>query len=398
MIDLAETSSVAYRPDSATRATLWLWGLIPVLYPFYLFDPGRPQISSAAVALAIIAGLFAGLRFPSRNPVVRALCWFLWYVCIVNIAWAAISKNIAMLMPPFFYLFNGAVMIMGVSLYLRTGRHFLIVTQHSFALAVLIQLILLLVLGPTTGRETIFFDNPNQLGYFGLVSAAVILSLSDRLGTPSWYRGAALGMCLFLVIVSTSFAAIIGAAMLVLVAMWRRPGILLLAGGAFIVFLNLWGTDLFLTKRVEYEQEELEGVSFMASRGYDRIMNHPEHIFVGAGEGNYRLYESVIGSHEIHSSYGTLLFCYGLVGTMIFIIFIVYLSREAGLKYVQYLAPVLLYGFAHQSLRSTMLWMFMAGLYGLRSSRGLSVERNAHRKATRSLSPVSRTSHLEFSA
>lgn len=358
--------SSAHSLSPGAWLSLGLWMLIPVLYPIYLFDPGLPQVSSAVVILAILVALAAGFRVPVGSyPFVKYLGWFLWYVCVVNITWAVLSDSFRMLIPPFFYLFNGMVFILGLCLYERAGIRFLRVTQHAFAFSVLAQLVLLLILGPSTGRETIFFANPNQLGYFALVSAAVVLTLADRLGTPTWYRGATLGMCLFLVMVSTSFAAIGGFALLLMLALQRRPGMLVLAALGFVVLLSMWEADLFITKRIGYEKGELEGTSFMASRGYDRILNHPEHIFVGAGEGNYRLYRSSIGKHEIHSSFGTLLFCYGIIGTTLFVLFLIFLARTAGLRYAQYLVPVFLYGIAHQGLRSTMLWIFIATLYGV---------------------------------
>jgi hypothetical protein len=352
---------------------LGLWALFPILFPIYLFDPGKPQISSAIVVGAVIVSLVAGYRLPmGSRPVVTAFCWFLWYVCLVNIAWAAISENVRLLVPPMFFLFNAFAALLCLWLYGRAGIQFLKMTQHALAISVLIQLFLLFFGGPTTARESIYFDNPNQLGYFALTVAAATLMIADRLNTPTWYRGAVMGICFFLIMVSTSFAAIGGFALLGILALKRRPGMLVLMALAFVALLSVWDAELFLGKRVEYETEEMEGTSFLASRGYDRIFNHPEHVFFGTGEGNYRDFESAIGSHEIHSSYGTLLFCYGIVGTLLFLWFLFSLARAGTMRYFQYLIPVLLYGGAHQGLRFTMLWVAMALVYCVGDSRRFS--------------------------
>jgi hypothetical protein len=360
---ISEYPSIPQSPPLgfSAKLSLGLWALIPILFPIYLSDPGGPQISTAVVILAGIVALAARCRVPASSfPVMKPYYWFLWYVCMVSIVWAALSENPRLLISPVFYLFNGFAMIVCLWLYGRAGTRFLKLTQHAFAIAALSQIVLLFLGGPTTARESVYFDNPNQLGYFALTSAAVVLMLAERLSTPTWYRGAVLGLCFFLVMVSTSFAAIGGFALLMILALKRHPAMLILMALAFVALLSVWDADLFLSRRIEYETEEMEGVSFMASRGYDRIFNHPEHVFFGAGEGNYKLYESVIGSHEIHSSYGTLLFCYGIVGSVLFALFLISLARAAGLRYAQYLLPVLLYGAAHQGLRSTMLWVFMA--------------------------------------
>jgi hypothetical protein len=354
------------------KVGLGLWALLPVLFPIYLFAPGKPQISSAVVIGAGIVGLMAHYRLPSGSrSVILPFSWFLWYVGIISITWAAISENTRLLVPPTFFLYNAFVILLCLWLYGRAGIRFLKLTQHAMAASALIQLILLFFGGPTTARESIYFDNPNQLGYFALTVAAAVLMIAERLRTPTWYRGAVMGICFFLVMVSTSFAAIAGFALLMIFALKARPGMLVLMALAFVALLSLWDAELFLGKRVEYETEEMEGVSFLASRGYDRIFNHPEHVFFGTGEGNYRDFESAIWSHEIHSSYGTLLFSYGIVGTGLFLWFLFCLARAGTTRYSIYLLPVLMYGGAHQGLRFTMMWVALALLYCVGDSRRL---------------------------
>src|SRR2546422_1043712 len=55
----------------------------------------------------------------------------------------------------------------------------------------------------------------------------------------------------------------------------------------------------------------------MEMRGYDRMTNHPQYLLFGAGEGAYYRFQSA-WPRELHSSYGTLLFCYGIFGTALF--------------------------------------------------------------------------------
>jgi hypothetical protein len=113
------------------------------------------------------------------------------------------------------------------------------------------------------------------------------------------------------------------------------------------------------TGRFETTADEDSGVS-LAGRGYDRIWNHKEHWIVGAGEGAYTRFKSDIGSHELHSSLGTLFFSYGIVGTSLFASFGFILLRGAGLRGVLQVIPAALYGLTHQGLRFTLLWVLLA--------------------------------------
>src|SRR5262249_18565704 len=97
------------------------------------------------------------------------------------------------------------------------------------------------------------------------------------------------------------------------------------------------------------------------ARGYDRIANYPEHILLGAGEGAYRRFYSALFDSEIHSSYGTLLFCYGIVGTALFAGALFWVLK-ADLRTALFLVPVFAYGSAHQGIRFAFFWAMFAVL------------------------------------
>ena len=104
-----------------------------------------------------------------------------------------------------------------------------------------------------------------------------------------------------------------------------------------------------------HKDDSLEG------RAYDRILDFPEYVAFGAGEG-IRL-ARFNEPHEIHSLPATLVFSYGLVGTAIFTAFLWQLKRHTGILHMTYLVPLFLYNLTHNGLRSPMLWVFMALIY-----------------------------------
>ena len=95
----------------------------------------------------------------------------------------------------------------------------------------------------------------------------------------------------------------------------------------------------------------------LAGRGYDRIWNNAEYIIFGAGEGAVYRFDTFLGG-EIHSSVGTLLFSYGILGLLLFL----YALGRLGIQdrvCIKYILVILIYGLAHQGLRSTHFWIFL---------------------------------------
>src|SRR4029079_5761391 len=99
--------------------------------------------------------------------------------------------------------------------------------------------------------------------------------------------------------------------------------------------------------------------TFFQERGYDRIWRNQQYLLLGAGEGGLSRFDDTayVKNMEIHSSAGTILFSYGIVGSILFLVFMWRLIRGARARLVITLLPPLLYTGAHQGLRFTMLWI-----------------------------------------
>ena len=106
----------------------------------------------------------------------------------------------------------------------------------------------------------------------------------------------------------------------------------------------------------------------LAGRGYDRMGKYPEYLFFGAGEGAYGRFQSDLYDSEIHSSLGSLLFCYGIVGAGLFACALLPLARRDPLTAL-YLVPAFVHGFTHQGLRFAFFWVMLAFLYCVAASR-----------------------------
>jgi hypothetical protein len=108
--------------------------------------------------------------------------------------------------------------------------------------------------------------------------------------------------------------------------------------------------------------------SFFEERGYDRIWRNQKYLLLGAGEGGLSRFDDTayVKNMEIHSSAGTILFSYGIVGSILFLVFTWRVIRRARVRMMITLLPPLLYTGAHQGLRFTMLWVVLAVFVALK--------------------------------
>jgi hypothetical protein len=98
-----------------------------------------------------------------------------------------------------------------------------------------------------------------------------------------------------------------------------------------------------------------------SQRGYKFIWNAPEYTILGAGEGapeRFRRWDH----HELHSTFATILFCYGAVGFALFGAWIWSVRANAGWWRFGFVVPAFVFGIAHQGLRSSTFWLLLAVL------------------------------------
>jgi len=152
-------------------------------------------------------------------------------------------------------------------------------------------------------------------------------------------------------------------------------------------FLVLENTALF--ERVSgrlHSIGEQEDDSLQA-RGFPRLVEYPEYILTGAGEGAlFRFDESEdsnqdVQIHEIHSTFLTILFSYGLVGAAAFVAAIWRLYRLSYHGCFLYVLPPFFYGLTHQGLRFSFLWLLLAlvavlGMTAVRSATNPGLSRS----------------------
>ena len=356
---------------------LVLWALYLLLDPIYIFKNGLPQPGDLMIILLLpvaLVGWYAPGRLGKRGVLaMRALVVFIAYVIINALLWSmldntwTLSSKHGYLIAPAFYMFDAFVFLIVLVLFERYGERFVRLTIYLVLISVCLQTTITFFYSRGAGlRQSALFNTPNQLGYFAILAATILLVGQHRARglKPILTNSQALVghlCCTYLALLSASKAALASAFILMCVTVINRARTLLviLAVTAFFGFVVNPFEEAIERSRTRIAVDESAG--FFVERGYDRIALHPEWLLFGAGEGNLKRFEDTYaGDHELHSSIGTLIFCFGFVGTFLFCRFIYTVVRGAPFARLLILLPPAAFGLTHQGLRFTLLWIMLA--------------------------------------
>lgn len=351
-------------------AVLLFFGLS--LASLYVFPSGLPQ--PADFLLLGFAGLMSLLALGDKWLAASsfALCWALMvlWVLLVCLGWALVMESTAFFIYPAFYLFNflvGMALLRFLSLSGEMGRS---LVRNGLSIALLVAASqVLLQLGAGANRTTGSFNNPNQLAYFSLCGIVVLMLLDDFRPPLRPLMLAGLVAAVISILAASSLGAMGGA---VLVGLgWvvanldrlRRFARLLLVVPLIlvvVVVVNLSSDGQVqsnLQSRMDRAPDKVENA--YEERKYDRLANFPEYAILGAAEGERRRFAPYHNS-EIHSSYGNMLFAYGIPGFGLFLAVIFLALRNAPVYVWMGVAGPLVYSLTHNGLRSTLFWMMLA--------------------------------------
>lgn len=357
------------------RPALLLWALYIALAPFYVVHNGLPQPGDLLIVLLVPVSLsgWNGRLASSSARTIRPLLWFTFWVCAIDIFWSLVLGNFGLdLLFPAYYLYNAAIVLCAVVLYERYREEFLRVTLYSVYWIVLFQVAASFVMRGGGTRKALFFGNPNELGYYSLLAGCVIAVIQRPLRFGLLRSSIGITACAYLAVISASRSAVAGLALLFVLLVFASPRVLVGATLVVVALMIVGGGSVekatgSLQQRIE---EKRNGdLNFFEQRGYDRIWANREYVLLGAGEGaNWRFRDTTaIGVAEIHSSAGTIVFSYGIVGTLLFGWFLFALVKGSAFRSALMLAPAGIYTFAHQGLRFTTLWVLVAVFIALKT-------------------------------
>lgn len=345
---------------------------------FYVFPSGLPQPADylllATIALTV---LFASRRLPRDRHLYGAAGLLIGWIVLVNGTWFLITTDYRFLVVITFYLFNMFVFLFVIAVANHDFRRLRPFIWWACIGVLLVQIVALhLPTEEETSRALGTFNNPNQLGYWGLLVMACLVVTKHRTPLTVW-DVAALSVGLYAVVLSSSRAASVAVLLLLGLIVYfcrfeKAAGraavgglvLALVAGGGSIAFISESEPVAHLLSRFEAR----EPAEDLAGRGYQRLMEYPQYLVLGAGEGlKERFGEDAFEDPELipelHSSLGNLLFSYGVVGLALFCGFLFFALRGAPWPSIAYFGPVMLYGIGHMGLRFSLFWVLLGLIY-----------------------------------
>lgn len=345
---------------------------------FYLFSSGSLQLSHIMLLLfvALCAILYKTDRGMVKGTMFVLFTSFMLYSSCVNIWYYffRVGHDTALLRASL-YLWFDYIIFLSILQYSRflTFSLFRKVYVYPF-LASLLFLVAVYCLGlgryDYAPRYNAFFNDPNQMAFWVLCALAVIVITEPN----KWVKRAALIFAVWACLVSMSRAGFLG--MLVLLSGYFYPNIKKL-----FVRKNLWKLILFvaglvvaggvsvkiylgsqLANRLNIWERLMDTnmLGELVSRGYGLLLQNPEYLLVGYGGG-----ELLALNHEleIHSTWGGILFYYGVIGLGLFVGFVYKILRPLPMPALLVALGPMVYSFFTYGARTPIFFIFLAVLF-----------------------------------
>jgi len=359
------------------------WIFYVIFAPIYVVRSGYPQPADFIIAATagVSVMLFVLKQTLIFNRVFTILCLMVGLFFTINVAYFTVYGDIRFMLASTYYVFNALVFAGTVILF---KQHPILLMRFgiiAIVLSLVFELLWIKFLPSNSEfRQTGSFNNPNQLGYWSLLSASYLLVLSygQRM---KWYAVIGLLICGYIATLSLSRAVIFSYGLILIafflgsyVGFLTKIAIAIFVSGYSLAQIAIFENPQFIidnfvfiervVDRLDSIQEE--GTGSIAERGYARIFENPQYLFFGSGEGAYWRFISE-RSHgiELHSGLGTILFAYGGLGFVLFSAFVLSIFQRAPLLLWVTLAAIMAYGITHQHVRFTGFWVYMGLVYAL---------------------------------
>lgn len=371
------------RPRTLSVFILAVWAIYLTTSPFYIFPKGRPQPADYLLILTILP--FLATQFLTLTSKIKPLYLlgglFVLVTIVVNIANYVLFPDIRFILTAMIYPYNFLVFIFVALIAQRNPPTFKKVTYYAIIASIILQLITVQFFdfGYRGYRGTGGFENPNQFAYWSILTATMLIFIKrgETLKPLDFILLAALGLIQTLAL---SKAGII-AYSIFLIFLFITPKIskkTYLTAGIILIIGTLYTlaspstTAVFYNKRKPLQNAVArignigqEADDSPEARGYFRITQNPLYSIVGSGEGAFWRFNKEGYNRELHSGIATIIFSYGVAGTLTFFGFLILVMNRQPWHYILLFTPILLFGLPHQNFRFAHFWVLLGINYGL---------------------------------
>lgn len=337
--------------------------------PFYIFQSGSIQPGDLFLFLSFIAYLVEGKPvLPKKDNLF--IC-FLVFVVIINGIYFVVYGHFQFIMSCLYYIFNYFVVIVFRDSMINNTFQKLLSAACKINLAV--QLLLFITHTGSywegTYRYMGSYNDPNQLG-FAIISTLCILRI---LNSKHWYFYAFISLYLIMQTYSGGMLATF-ALLIIFDIIFNFDSVRnqRYRGSQIIMFLFVIGViGIYLIMKSQNSPLDFRGfrieeklsssssivASFISDRNLKIAVEHPEFFLFGYGEAvNFTRYGH--GS-EMHSTWLSLWFCYGILPFLILIRWIYNNIKNIDIKYAAVFIAIFLEAFTLVNHRQPSFWMII---------------------------------------
>lgn len=349
-----------------------VFGLGVALSQFYIFASGVPQPAHYLLMLAILPTVLRIPAFSSttgNNGLVFRI--LILYIIFINSIYALIYLNSDFLASSVYTIFGILVFYQTWMICLKSKSSEMLL-MHMAGLGLgLLFLLAFLGIGEYrySSRYNAFFNDPNQMAFWALCISAVLIANRDvaKISKPI-----ILLFCTFVIVKSASRSGLVGALFLIIGFIVSATFDIKEKSSPKKIFVGLFSLILAISFAYVIYYLDMDAVDFLLSRadntdaaeqadirGYTRILQFPEYIITGAGQGMDLRFNSF--GTEIHSTPAGILFYYGIAGFLLFLMLLFFILRDLKLhEKILFIAP-LMYSFSTFGFRTPIFWFYLGG-------------------------------------
>lgn len=361
--------------------------------PFYLFGSGGIQISEIFIVIAFLLTLVE--KVPKDGITkkmlrdLRILFIFILCVIIINFIYYGIYPNTEFLMSTIQYI----LIFMGIYVFTNkiSDKN---VLKNIYKITQINLVIQLLIYISGIGRYYDAFrymgtfNDPNQFGYFIVLSAAYMYVIEDILKTRK--RAIIIYfISLILILASASTGMLMAMTILFILHMVReiKPiiGWISKNSGKFLIGMIcvvtiilglISNVDIRNTMITTLEQTiqnssiadrligkinkaESSDSSLIEERGIDKLIKYPQYLIYGSGQGYFERFTEAAHQLEVHSTLPGIWLYYGIVPLIILLIWIYKSIKKVKLKYMIPYIALFVESFTLYNQRQLLLWIII---------------------------------------
>ena len=367
-----------------------------LLKPCYLQASGH--IGLADICLMACFALLGGQKLLHRQPLRfskdRLLYGFLGMVVLLNLVCSVKLRDPEYLKYSLFWIYNGCAIWTWRTMTCRYGQAFLAGVNTAAKANIVVQLAVL-----ASGRGRIYreywgavrymgtFDDPNQMAFFLFMMLLLIYLYRCRYGDRSFWIFFVLAVPVLAASKSTGIW--LGVLLLLVFCLARQIGSLKKSGRISRKQLGIIGAGLALTlaiglywiwppadfdiHAVDYNlltriQEKIWKImngglyGLVMDRGEERLFLYPRYLLIGAGEGGFARFEAAGPANELHSTWLSVWFCYGIVPMAALCVWLYRILKADTDRMWCAIGALLAESFFLINYRQPMFWMIL--LYG----------------------------------